>query len=197
MGVAVGAATGARILVGLVVCFSGQIGSGKSSVSRSLASWFGWPRAAFGDYLRKEAERTGLDATNREALQDLGQKLVSFDAHAFCRAVLMDGGLVQGGNLFVDGVRHVKIRNIIATLANPSLTKLIYLSAGDTKRLDRASQRTDGSSDFVRAASHIVESELRDELPAIADALIDAERPFDDVVGDCRSTICSWLIDSR
>lgn len=179
--------------MGLVVCFAGQIGSGKSSLSRALAGSLGWPRTAFGDYLRKEAAKIGQDPDSRQVLQDLGQSLVERDAKQFCRAVLADGGFAPQGNLLVDGVRHVDVQRLIAELVAPSKTKLIYLAAGDAQRLERISDRSDGQSDFARAESHSVEAQLRDSLPALADAHINTEIGFDGVLRECESVIRAWI----
>ncbi len=177
----------------LVVSFAGQIGSGKSSVSQALATTLNWPRAAFGDYLRKLAVRQGLDAANREVLQDLGQFLVEQDSRSFCRAVLLDGGFSPGINMLIDGVRHVEIQHDITALVAPSPTKLIYLGAGQDERLVRISARSGGQSDFNRAESHLVESELGRGLPEVADAVIDAERELSAVVRECETQIRNWL----
>jgi dephospho-CoA kinase len=68
----------------LLLCFSGQIGSGKSSVTTAISAALGWRRAGFGDYLRSEIARLGGDPNDRKALQNLGQKLVEDDSAAFC-----------------------------------------------------------------------------------------------------------------
>lgn len=180
----------------LVVSFAGQIGSGKSSVSRSLAESLKWPRAAFGDYLRKLAVEQGLDAGSRQVLQDLGQTLVEKDSRAFCRAVLLNGGFSPSSNLLVDGVRHVGIQHDIAALVAPSDSKLIYLSAGEGERLARVKNRPAGQSDFGRAEGHMVESELRHDLPSVADVMINAEQDLPIVLRACEAQIQDWLCRS-
>ena len=177
----------------LVVSFAGQIGSGKSSVSRSLAVCLQWPRAAFGDYLRKLASKKGLDPDSRQVLQDLGQSLVEQDSAAFCRAVLLDGGFSSGSHMLVDGVRHLSIQRNIASIVAPSVSKLIYLRAGQSERLSRVQVRADGPRDFGRAEGHVVESELHRELPEIADSIIDAERELPLVLEDCTKQIRRWM----
>lgn len=180
----------------LVVSFAGQIGSGKSSVSQSIATEMGWPCAVFSNYLRQIAKEQGKDSNSREILQDLGQTLVKADSREFCRAVLLDGGFSKDANMLVDGVRHVNIQRDIETLVAPASCKLIYLSAGNAERFTRVTHRLDGPRDFERAESHIVESELRDELPAIADVIIDAERDLHTVIAECRLHIRAWLQQS-
>lgn len=179
----------------LVVCFAGQIGSGKSSVSCALADKLEWSRAGFGDYLRKLATARGLDAGNRQILQDLGQSLIEQDSVSFCRAVLLDGGFARGVNMLVDGVRHVGIQSEVAAYVAPSVSKLIYLRASETERRARVKARPDGLSDFGRAEGHFVESELRGGLLGVADAIVEAEREFPVVLRECDAHIQRWLGD--
>jgi cytidylate kinase len=179
-------------MAGLVVCFAGQIGSGKSSVSRRLGEALAWPRAAFGDYLRAELGRRGGDPGSREQLQNLGQKLVDEDPSRFCSSVMCSSGFKPGGDLLLDGVRHVEIQRVAAELARPSQTKLIYLAASDGERLERVASRVDGASDFVRASAHRVETELGTSLPKMADILIDSTAPLDKVLNECLSALASF-----
>jgi dephospho-CoA kinase len=175
----------------MLVCFSGQIGSGKSSVSTVVATALGWRRTGFGDYLRAEIVRAGGDPHSRESQQDLGQRLVEADPEAFCRSVLTAGGFTPGDDFLIDGVRHVEIFRILARIAAPSTARLLFLNAGEAHRLARVSDRAD-KDDFARAATHRVEAELSIDLPALADAVIDATRPFEDVVADCVAIVRTW-----
>lgn len=175
----------------LLACFSGQIGSGKSSVSAAVAEALGWHRTGFGDFLRAEIARSGGIPASRQALQDLGQQHVDGDPEAFCRDVLGAGGFQPGDDFVVDGVRHVAIFRILRALAAPSTARLLFLEASETARTARIDTRSD-HADLQRAAGHRVEAELRDALPEHADALIDADRPFGDVVEDCVALIRSW-----
>jgi len=174
----------------VLVCFSGQIGSGKSSVSVAVATALGWSRTGFGDYLRVGIVQAGGDPHSREALQ-LGQRLVEADPEEFCRSVLTDGGFKPGEDFLIDGVRHVTIFRILARIAAPSTARLLFLGADEALRLDRIADRPD-KDDFVRAATHRAEAELRDDLPALADKIVDASRPFGDVVADCTEAIRAW-----
>jgi hypothetical protein len=104
----------------LLLCFSGQIGSGKSSVSAAVAEALGWRRTGFGDYLRSEITLLGGNPDSREALQDLGQRRVDEDPKSFCRDVLTAGGFKSGDNFIVDGVRHVSIFDILVAESKPT-----------------------------------------------------------------------------
>ncbi len=175
----------------MLLCFSGAIGSGKSSVSTAVAETLGWPRTAFGDYLRNELSRLGGDASSREALQELGQQRVTADATSFCRDVLLGGGFSCDVNFVIDGVRHVHVYNILEKLAAPGTARLIFLQAGDKTRSTRTQARPDGQ-DFERASHHTVEAESRQELPVRADVCINAEREFELVTADCLRSVRQW-----
>ena len=176
----------------LLLCFSGQIGSGKSSVSSAVAEALGWRRTGFGDYLRSEITLGG-DQCSREALQDLGQSRVDDDPSGFCRDVLAFGGFRPGDDFVVDGIRHIGVFEILSTLSAPTRARLIFLDAADATRIVRVDKRPDGQ-DFARAASHRVESELQDALPQRADALVSAAKPLQRVVGDCLDLVRRWRL---
>lgn len=176
----------------LVVCLAGKIGSGKSSVSRGLADLLGWPRVGFGDFLRSELQRRGGDPLSREALQELGQSLVDSDLEGFCRAVLSSCQFEAGGNLLIDGIRHVLIYRKLSEIVRPSLVRLIFLSADEERRLDRIEKRDDDGADFSRANNHRVEADLRNALPMIADATVDARQDLSEVVRQTLAAIHNW-----
>lgn len=174
-----------------LLCFSGQIGSGKSSVSIAVADALGWKRIGFGDYLRAEIVRKEGDPTSREALQELGQSRVDTDPVGFCRDVLDFGGFVVDEGFVIDGIRHVDIYDILAELASPATARLIFLQAGKIVRAGRVQPRRD-HEDLARAEQHRVEAELGEELPERADAVIDAELSFDTVVNACIDRAKTW-----
>jgi cytidylate kinase len=175
----------------LVLCFSGQIGSGKSAVSTLVSDALGWRRTGFGEYLRGEISRGGGDPDDRKALQDLGQARVDADAVAFCRDVLATAGFNPGDNFVIDGIRHVTIFETLKQVTAPSQSKLLFLGASEMTRSDRIQARAD-AADFTRAVEHRVESDLRDALPNRADAVINADQAIDRVVFDCLKWVNRW-----
>lgn len=175
----------------LLLCFSGQIGSGKSSVSTEVAQGLGWRRAGFSDYLRAEIVRQGGDPEDRKSLQDLGQSLVNADPMTFCQKVLAAGGFRPGDDFVIDGIRHVSIFEILARVSQPSEAKLLFLHAGEIPRNARVQSRTD-AGDFARASAHRVEAELTDALPKRADGIVDANQPIDRVLADCLRLVGLW-----
>ena len=176
----------------LLLCFSGQIGSGKSSISTAVAQALGWQRTGFGDYLRAEIARRGGDPNDRKSLQELGQALVAADPDAFCRDVLASGGFIPGDNFIIDGIRHTSIFEILASVSLPSNTKLLFLSACEAMRAARITSRRD-AKDFARASAHSVEAQLDRALPNVADGFIDADQPLDRVLDDALKFVHLWL----
>jgi cytidylate kinase len=175
----------------LILCFSGQIGSGKSSVSSAVAEALGWRRTGFGDYLRSEIARLGGDPNDRKSLQDLGQARVDADPAAFCRDVLSSAGFHPGDDFVIDGIRHVSIFELLARLSQPSEARLLFLAAAEVARNARVRVRSD-AEDFARASAHRVEEELRSALPERADGIVNADQQVGCVVADCLDLIRSW-----
>lgn len=166
---------------GLVVCFSGRMTSGKSSVSNILSEVLDWRRVGFSDHLRERLVSENVEPT-REALQDLGQRLVTEQPDEFCRAVLAMGQFAPGDNLLVDGIRHRDIYDRIARLVAPSRTILIYLAVSDDDIRARGNARDHDGTALLRADQHPVEAELKDTLPASADLVVDARQSLQEVL---------------
>jgi dephospho-CoA kinase len=175
----------------LLLCFSGEIGSGKTSVSKQVASALDWTCVGFGDYLRSEIQRKGGDPTSREELQTLGQERVKSNPRKFCEDVLASGDYTPGDDFVIDGIRHVEIFNILTEIVAPSRAKLLYLDSKEKVRLSRINDKDD-VQDFARASDHPVEAELGDKLPRCADGVIDANKPLKQVVEDCLKLVEHW-----
>ena len=177
----------------LLVCFSGKIGSGKTSTSRAVASALGCGRASFGGYLRDEVARRGGDPDCRESLQDFGQSLIEQDAESFCRDVLAAGGFVPGEDFVLDGIRHVDVLPHLVWIAAPSEVRLIFLEADAGVRSIRVGGRSARvREDFDKATSHVVEADMEYELPMAAHAIVDGSLPERDVIGGCIGLTDGW-----
>ena len=186
-------AVGTESPVSLLVCFSGKIGSGKTSISRGVASALGCRRTSFGGYLRGEVVRRGGDPDCRESLQDLGQSRIVQDAEAFCRDVLAAGGFGPGEDFVLDGVRHVDVLPHLVRIAAPSEVRLIFLEADAALRSGRVGERSDRArEDFYRADGHVVEADMADGLPEAADAIVDGSPCAQKVIGECMGLVDRW-----
>ena len=168
-----------------IICFSGKIGSGKSSVSFALAERLGCKRASFGSYVRYMVEKRGKDPTSRQSLQDYGQARVQLDIVQFCRDVLAHVSYMPPEQIVIDGVRHVDVLEVLIDLLSPARVSLIHLELDDESRHFRISDRGDDRDDIERAEQHVVEADLLDNLPRRADLILKASQPLDTVVQQC------------
>ena len=172
-------------MTGVVISLAGRIGSGKTSVAVALAHRLGWPRVGFGDYVRSEATRRGLDPGSREVLQELGERLLRQDLDGFCGAVLGQAVRASGSGLIVDGVRHIAVLDALHRLLSPSPVRLIYLAASDEARQLRLAAAGRWEQDVMaKAEGHSTEADLKNALPRRSEAVIDADRDFDAVLAD-------------
>ncbi|MDE0230334.1 MAG: hypothetical protein OXJ62_15900 [Spirochaetaceae bacterium] len=179
--------------ISLLVCFSGKIGSGKTSTSRAVASALRCGRASFGDYLRDVVATRGGDPGCRKSLQDLGQARIDQDAELFCSEVLTAGGFVPGEDFVLDGIRHVEVLPHLVSISAPSEVRLIFLKADAGLRSIRVADRAAWvPEDFDAAADHLVESDMEAELPMAADAIVDSSIPERDVIKHCIRFIDAW-----
>ena len=177
----------------LLVCFSGKIGSGKTSTSRAVASALGCRRASFGGYLKDEVARRGGDPDCRESVQDFGQSRIEQDAELFCRDVLASGGFAPGEDLVLDGVRHVGVLSHLGRIAAPTEVRLIFLKVEAGVRSNRVGKRSAGTrEDFDRAARHVVEADMEDKLPMAAHAIVDGSLPEQERIRECIGLIAGW-----
>ena len=177
----------------LLVCFSGKIGSGKTSVSCAVASELGCRWTGFGGYLRARIAERGGDPDNRQALQDLGQSRIEGDGESLCRDVLAAGGFVAGEDFVLEGVRHLGVVPHLARIAAPSEVRLIFLEADAEVRGVRVGERSDSARrDFDRATRHEVEADMEVDLPSAADAVVDGSLPLGEAVEQCIGFIQEW-----
>ena len=178
---------------GLLMCFSGKIGSGKTSISCAVARWLECGRTSFGGYLRDAIARRGGDPDCRESLQDLGQSRIEQDTESFCRDVLAAGGFVPGEDFVLDAIRHVDVLPHLVRIAAPSEVRLIFVKADARLRLSRVGERSDRArEDFGRATGHFVEADMEYELPAVAHAVVDGSLAERDVIEVCIGLIDRW-----
>src|SRR5277367_1473587 len=107
-----------------IIALAGPTKSGKTTLARRLAASLAVPSGSFGDQVRKEAIRRGLNGHFKGDLQTLGAEMVERDAKGFCEAVFSDAGYRSGQGLVLDGVRHVRVLNVIKSLAGDQSVEL-------------------------------------------------------------------------
>lgn len=151
-----------------IVGVAGGIGSGKSELSRALARSTGGVILSFGDYIRTEAERRGVEPT-RESLQQLGGHLINeLGAPELVRRVLSEHS--QAEVLIVDGVRHLDVNEALKKMASQYL--LVFVDVDDETRRRRLVEREGHEVDLAAIDQHSTEREVP-ELRKHAAAVVD------------------------
>ena len=159
----------------IAIGFAGRIGAGKSSASSALAATLGWPRASFGSLVRTIAAERGLDVS-RETLQAIGEGLEAADPIGFCRAVLSSVDWQPGTPVVIDGIRHVRILQILKDLILPIPFFFVYLEAPAELRRSRVVSRGDfNSSRIGEVEAHSTERDVVGVLQKMADLTITSD----------------------
>jgi cytidylate kinase len=172
-----------------IIAFSGLPQTGKTTLARRLAKELKCKFVSFGDFVRQEAVRRGIEKPTRRDLQDLGQALVTEDLLAFCRHVLETVKFSPGEQIVLDGVRHKEVLEAVANLSPAQPIKLIYLVASIGVRRARSPRNVDLAS----IDSHEVESHIEKDLRALADLVIDTEGDADESF----HRLISWIRAKR
>lgn len=160
----------------ILICFAGRIGSGKTTLSKAVANNLRWPRASFGDYVRMEALRQGLNEP-RKVLQRIGASLVE-DPNKFCHLVLKQVSWKPGQNLIIDGIRHSKILDSLRKLTDPSEVFLVFVTTEEQAIRKRfAEENPFREDDLLSFEAHSTETEVKSSLSAEASLIVDGTRP--------------------
>jgi len=172
-----------------VVAFAGKIGSGKTTITKSLADLLAWPRASFGDYVREEARQRGMKDT-REVLQALGTEILRAEPGNFCQSVLAHSGWNAGQNLLIDGLRHEETIEIIRRLTRATTVSIVFVKISEEVRLERLMGR-EGSDVKYRTMveAHSSEAQVTSILAGKANFTVDNDGPLEATV----SAISQWI----
>lgn len=161
----------------VVFCFSGGIGSGKSTLSHSLAEVVGWKRVSFGDFVRKKAKEMQLNES-RESLQMIGAQLVANGGN-FCQQVLNDSQWKKDTNLIIDGIRHLDVLSILKRMVKPFKLYHVHIVADDATRSNRIEKRADeGNKTIYELDKHSTECEVHTILFTKADLIVNGNKPI-------------------
>lgn len=172
----------------LVLCFSGGIASGKTTLARAVSEQRGWRCASFGAYVREVALGRGVP-DDRAHLQELGAALIAeMGWIAFCDAVMRSARWTAGASLVVDGIRHVAAFETIASLAAPAVAKLVFVDVGqDVRRARARSVRPDETTDLATSDAHSTEKDVHGELRGRASLVVDGTKDVSVLVGEVLS----------
>ncbi len=167
----------------IVVCFSGRIAIGKTSISKALARELNCPWTGFGDYVRAVAAKRGINAKDRDQLQRLGESIIQEHGFEwFCREVIAVANWKGNSPLVIDGIRHVEAFQAIARLLASHKSVLIHLAIDSEETLrSRAAQRGTDLSRRAAWETHSTEQQVLAMLPSIADLIVPADLPLDEI----------------
>lgn len=171
----------------VAVGIAGRIGSGKTSLAVALAERLTCPRASFGDYVRSVATERGLDGSQREVLQEVGDDLIAAGWDAFCKAVLRSAGY-SGGSVVVDGVRHPNAARTMQKLVAPTRWSLVAVESEEAARRSRLAARGVDQAGTTRADAHPNESHVMSVM-ASADLIVSG----DSTVAEAANVVMEWL----
>lgn len=157
------------------VAFAGKIGVGKSALSSLLAAELGWKRASFGGYIRSLASERGQEP-GREILQRIGEELEASDPVGLCRSVLSSVEWQSGEPIVIDGIRHLRILDLLRALVRPQPLCFIYLDVEEATRKARLADRQDGDLFSLSTIdAHSTEHDVRTCLRGVADYCLATE----------------------
>lgn len=165
--------------MGVVVTLSGAIGSRRSDLASKLEERLGWPRVKFSDYIKAMIGADGGEPENRTQLQSYGQKLVQNRLQEFVDGVLaMAPDWRRGGDLIVDGLRHVEVLLTLKQKVAPSRMLYVYVSVDPLRREEDAKNRGIAEQMLYRYDRDLTEAQLARILPAYADLKVDGTLGF-------------------
>lgn len=173
----------------ILICFAGRIASGKTTLSQAVAENLEWPRVGFGDCVRMEARRKGLDET-RNVLQNIGESLVE-DPDEFCRLLLQRISWEPGCHMVIEGIRHTRILDSLRRITAPSKVLLIFIETKEQILKSRLAERYKQKKEegLLGLESHSTEREVLTNLPDAADLIVDGSRSVEILVRQ----IMGWL----
>jgi dephospho-CoA kinase len=164
-----------------VLAFSGQIKSGKTTVSQAVAEALGCGRASFGDEVRKAVQSMGLPI-EREHLQRIGEAFVSTRLEQFCLDVLAQVESNSTSHQIVDGVRHVEAADCLKRLVAPKQFRLIYVDTDESIREHRHLETSPTKTPLKMYDHHSTEVQVANQLKESADLVVNGLEPLPAIV---------------
>lgn len=153
-----------------VICISGKIGSGKTTIGKMIANEIGGIHGSVSDFLNAELKKNGIITPTREQLQDLGAAYIENGWIEFAFKTLKYIGHKKEIPFVIDGVRQVNFLNAIKMICWPAPVYEVVLQANDDTLQQHISIR--GTEKFD--TTHHVERGL-EGLLAVADIVINVD----------------------
>lgn len=140
----------------LVICVSGKIGSGKTSISKEVSSLINVPYFSTGDFIKEIAAQRGIELVDRKTLQAIGLEYVNRGWNKFSSDFLTYCNWSGTMSLLIDGVRDHNFFLAIREAVNPIRSILVYIESDELVRVKRIEYRD--SSYIAEMDSHETES---------------------------------------
>ncbi len=174
----------------LIYIFSGCTGCGKTSLSKPFATEHGMTWTSFGDAVRAEAKLLGLEPTDKETLQKLGQRLVEHEQNRLCDIVLSQIDFGKDNDCVIDGLRHIRIYELLKQKLSPEYFRLIYINTETGIRHGRlVKNRGVTYSQCYQFDADPTEIEVESQLRPLADLIVDNNGSME----EAKSTIENWF----
>ena len=159
-----------------IIGIAGQIGSGKTTLSKELSNSSGFPFISIGSFVYNEALKLGY-STDRQSLQKLGTTLINkLGYKTFALSVLQEVDVNRSPIVIVDGLRHINVWKAFQSTSISST--LVYLNVSENKRLERVKNRDYIDIQSIQnSMNHSMELTVQYLIP-IADLVL-TEEPID------------------
>lgn len=124
-----------------IICLSGKIGSGKTTLANGLAKRLEIPLLSTGDFIKSECKSRGSSLIYRENLQTVGMEYINTGWDSFVNEFLKHYNWIKSSSYLIEGIRHVEFYNAIKRFTDPTKTYLVYIDLDEKERQDRIHKR--------------------------------------------------------
>jgi uncharacterized protein YprB with RNaseH-like and TPR domain/predicted nuclease with RNAse H fold/dephospho-CoA kinase len=153
-----------------VIGLSGPIAAGKTTAAKLLESK-GYHYGRFSQVLEVMLKNKGMEP-NRAALQRIGEEVNKTKGQRWLGRRLLDG-FVQSTTLVIDGLRFPEDHAFMKETFGPGFIH-VHLTAPKSMRLQRYVVRTGNKKEFLKAANHEVENQVK-KLYSLANFVVNNE----------------------
>lgn len=115
----------------MIICITGRIGSGKTTVGQALAKELCCNQHSISNFLKHSLENHGNLYPSRNDLQDEGEKYIKYGWNRFCHDFLKFISWDRSQPVVIDGIRHIEFIKTLSIFAFPLPVYVVYLSAGE------------------------------------------------------------------
>lgn len=122
----------------VVICLAGKAGSGKTTISRNLASQLDCDYVTVSDYLRTLCVH---NSPNREELQNKGNECISKGWASFVHDFMQYAKWDNDVSLIIDGIRHIPFMEMLRLFVYPVRPICVYLDAEEDVIQKRLNER--------------------------------------------------------